>query len=101
MVRGKYKYKSILKMFFVIILSCIMAVTMNNAAMAVVIDVSGHDGLIDWDSAKEHIEGVIIRIGYGNDYAYQDDKQAVQNMDECDQNSAASQWPCCRLYIRH
>ena len=84
MVRGKYKYKSILKMFFVIILSCIMAVTMNNAAMAVVIDVSGHDGLIDWDSAKEHIEGVIIRIGYGNDYAYQDDNQAVQNMDECD-----------------
>ena len=84
MVRGKYKYKSILKMFFVIILSCIMAVTMNNAAMAVVIDVSGHDGLIDWDSAKEHTEGVIIRIGYGNDYAYQDDKQAVQNMDECE-----------------
>lgn len=84
MVRGKYKYKSILKMFFVIILSCIMAVTMNNAAMAVVIDVSGHDGIIDWDSAKEHIEGVIIRIGYGNDYAYQDDKQAVQNMDECE-----------------
>lgn len=84
MVRGKYKYKSILKMFFVIILSCIMAVTMNNAAMAVVIDVSGHDGLIDWDSAKEHIEGVIICIGYGNDYAYQDDKQAVQNMDECE-----------------
>lgn len=84
MVRGKYKYKSILKMFFVIILSYIMAVTMNNAAMAVVIDVSGHDGLIDWDSAKEHIEGVIIRIGYGNDYAYQDDKQAVQNMDECE-----------------
>lgn len=82
MVRGKYK--SILKMFFVIILSCIMAVTVNNAAMAVVIDVSGHDGLIDWDSAKEHIEGVIIRIGYGNDYAYQDDKQAVQNMDECE-----------------
>lgn len=82
MVRGKYK--SILKMFFVIILSCIMAVTMNNAAMAVVIDVSGHDGLIDWDSAKEHIEGVIIRIGYGDDYAYQDDKQAVQNMDECE-----------------
>lgn len=84
MVRGKYKYKSILKMFFVIILSCIMAVTMNNAAMAVVIDVSGNDGLIDWDSAKEHIEGVIIRIGYGDDYAYQDDKQAVQNMDECE-----------------
>lgn len=82
MVRGKYK--SILKMFFVIILSCIMAVTMNNTAMAVVIDVSGHDGLIDLDSAKEHIEGVIIRIGYGNDYAYQDDKQAVQNMDECE-----------------
>jgi GH25 family lysozyme M1 (1,4-beta-N-acetylmuramidase) len=71
-------------MFFVIILSCIMAATMNNTAMAVVIDVSGHDGLIDWDSAKEHIEGVIIRIGYGNDYAYQDDKQAVQNMDECE-----------------
>jgi GH25 family lysozyme M1 (1,4-beta-N-acetylmuramidase) len=84
MVRGKYKYKSILKMFFVIIISCIMAATMNNTAMAVVIDVSGHDGLIDWDSAKEHIEGVIIRIGYGNDYAYQDDKQAVQNMDECE-----------------
>ena len=63
MVRGKYKYKKhIKKCFSLIILSCIMAVTMNNAAMAVVIDVSGHDGLIDWDSAKEHIEGVIIRL---------------------------------------
>lgn len=83
-MRDKYKCKVILKMFFMIILSCIVAVTMSNVTKAVVIDVSDHDGLIDWNSIEEHIEGVIIRIGYGNDYTSQDDKQAIQNMDECE-----------------
>lgn len=73
-----------LKMTFSIVLSIIMAFMMNTAAMAVVIDVSGHDGIIDWDSVDEHIEGVIIRLGYGSDYTSQDDKQAVRNMDACE-----------------
>lgn len=51
---------------------------------AVVIDVSSHDGLIDWNRIEEHIEGVIIRIGYGNDIEGQDDKQAIRNMNECE-----------------
>ncbi len=37
----------IIKMTFSLILSMIMAVMMNITAMAVVIDVSSHDGLID------------------------------------------------------
>ena len=60
-VMKKMRMKSLLKMTFSLILSMIMAVMMNITAMAVVIDVSSHDGLIDWNSVDEHIEGVIIR----------------------------------------
>ena len=83
-VMKKMRMKSLLKMTFSLILSMIMAVMMNITAMAVVIDVSSHDGLIDWNSVDEHIEGVIIRIGYGSDYVSQDDKQAIRNMDACE-----------------
>lgn len=83
-VMKKMRMKSLLKMTFSLILSMIMAVMMNITAMAVVIDVSSHDGLIDWNSVDEHIEGVIIRIGYGSDYVSQDDKQAIRNIDACE-----------------
>lgn len=40
-----------------------------------VIDVSYHNGVIDWNTVKNHIDGAIIRCGYGDDIASQDDKQ--------------------------
>lgn len=48
-----------------------------------VIDVSEHNGRIDWEEARKHIDGVIIRCGYGMDQADQDDKYWKRNADEC------------------
>lgn len=49
-----------------------------------VIDVSHHQGIIDWEKVKgDGVEGVIIRCGYGNDTASQDDRQWKRNADEC------------------
>lgn len=48
-----------------------------------VIDVSYHNGKIDWKTVKGKIDGVIIRCGYGNNLAAQDDPQWKQNADEC------------------
>ena len=47
------------------------------------IDVSVHQGQIDWEKVKKHIDGAIIRCGYGSDYANQDDKRFVQNVEGC------------------
>lgn len=47
------------------------------------IDVSTHQGNIDWQVAKKHIDGVIIRCGYGSDQKSQDDKKFVQNVESC------------------
>ena len=49
-----------------------------------VIDVSKHNGVIDWDTTKENVDGVIIRVGHGNDSTKQDDPQAIRNMEECE-----------------
>ncbi|MFQ7551159.1 MAG: hypothetical protein ACLRMZ_13610 [Blautia marasmi] len=48
-----------------------------------IIDVSEHNGRIDWEEARKHIDGVIIRCGYGMDQANQDDKYWKRNADEC------------------
>ena len=49
------------------------------------IDVSNHNGTIDWDKVKASgVEFAIIRIGYGDDLENQDDVQAVRNMNECE-----------------
>lgn len=41
-----------------------------------VIDVSYHNGIIDWNKVKEDgVDGAIIRCGYGDNIAAQDDKQ--------------------------
>lgn len=48
-----------------------------------VIDVSEHQGVIDWNSVKNQISGAIIRCGYGDNIASQDDKQWQRNADEC------------------
>ena len=48
-----------------------------------IIDVSEHQGTIDWPIVKKQVDGVIIRCGYGDDIASQDDKQWKRNADEC------------------
>ncbi len=48
-----------------------------------VIDVSEHQGIIDWNMVKGNVDGVIIRCGYGDDAVIQDDKQWKRNADEC------------------
>lgn len=48
------------------------------------IDVSEHQGTIDWDKvAKSDVDYVIIRCGYGDDLESQDDKQWARNVRAC------------------
>ena len=49
-----------------------------------IIDVNEHNGLIDWEVTKEHIDGAIIRCGYGSNYECQDDKYFIRNVTECE-----------------
>lgn len=50
------------------------------------IDVSKHQGVIDWDKVKASgkVDFAMIRVGVGSDIASQDDAQAVRNMTECE-----------------
>ena len=49
-----------------------------------VIDVSYHNGTIDWAKVKSSgVDGAIIRCGYGSNLTAQDDKQWKRNADEC------------------
>ena len=45
------------------------------------IDVSYHQGTIDWDKVKKHISFAMIRAGYGNGVI---DKQFERNSSECE-----------------
>ena len=50
-----------------------------------VIDVSEHNGTINWEAVKAAgIQGAIIRCGYGMDITSQDDKQWSRNVAECE-----------------
>lgn len=49
----------------------------------ILIDVSEHQGKIDWEKVMPHIDGAILRCGYGGDYEDQDDEQFRRNADEC------------------
>ena len=49
------------------------------------IDVSEHNGTINWELVKASgINFAIIRCGYGSDYTSQDDKKWVYNVSECE-----------------
>lgn len=48
-----------------------------------IIDVSEYQGKIDWEAVKPHIDGAILRCGYGMDFARQDDSFFRRNADEC------------------
>lgn len=52
-------------------------------AMQKVIDVSYHNGVIDWQRVKDAGYHAIIRCGYGSDFENQDDEQFKRNADEC------------------
>lgn len=52
--------------------------------MIKVIDVSKHNGTIDWEKAKPQINGAIIRLGIGSDQLDQDDPQWARNVSECE-----------------
>ena len=47
------------------------------------IDVSSHQGTIDWSKVKSQIDFAIIRLGYGDNATYQDDKQFFNNVNGC------------------
>ena len=47
------------------------------------IDVSHHQGTIDWDTLAPHIDFAILRCGYGANRTDQDDRQWKNNADAC------------------
>lgn len=47
------------------------------------IDVSSHQGDIDWNNVKNYIDFAILRCGYGVDRTSQDDTKFIRNADEC------------------
>lgn len=49
-----------------------------------VIDVSVHNGFINWDLVKNEIDGAILRCGYGDNITAQDDRQYARNLAECE-----------------
>lgn len=51
--------------------------------MLKLIDVSEHQGKINWEKVKPQIVGAILRCGYGMDQPDQDDEQFKRNADEC------------------
>ena len=58
--------------------------TVSTNEKKTVIDVSEHQGVIDWNKVKSKIDGAIIRCGYGDDITSQDDKQFARNLSECE-----------------
>lgn len=48
------------------------------------IDVSSHNGLLDWNIIKPQIDYAILRVGYGMDIKSQDDSRFERNAAECE-----------------
>ncbi len=55
----------------------------NSLPTAYGIDVSHHQGVIDWDTVAKHIDFAILRCGYGSDLTSQDDRQWKANVEAC------------------
>ena len=55
----------------------------NAVPTAYGIDVSHHQGTIDWDTVAKHIDFAILRCGYGSDSTSQDDRQWRANVEAC------------------
>ena len=52
--------------------------------MSKVIDISQWNGVIDFNTVTNHIDGCIIRCGWGSDIVGQDDTQFARNISECE-----------------
>lgn len=50
------------------------------------IDISKHNGTINWSKVKNNIDFAIIRCGYGMDQTNQDDEQYTNNIRGCIEN---------------
>lgn len=48
------------------------------------VDISYHNGVIDFEKLKNAVDYVIIRCGYGQDKVAQDDEQWGRNVSECE-----------------
>ena len=48
------------------------------------IDVSKHQGVINWEKAKKSIDFAILRCGFGGDYKSQDDIEFFNNVKACE-----------------
>ena len=58
--------------------------TIVNSAVGFGVDVSEHQGNIDWSQVQSSgVTYAILRCGYGSDYSNQDDKQFPRNVQEC------------------
>lgn len=53
-------------------------------ATGVGIDVSYHQGQIDWDQVAPQIDFALLRCGYGDDESYQDDSFFLTNAQACE-----------------
>lgn len=51
------------------------------------VDISYHNGVVDFEKLKNAVDYVIIRCGYGQDDVSQDDKQWERNVSECERLS--------------
>lgn len=51
------------------------------------IDVSSHNGNIDWGKVKSQIDFAIIRLGYGDNIDRQDDSYFINNVNGCINNN--------------
>lgn len=51
---------------------------------SIVVDVSVHNGHIDWSQAKKTVTGAIIRCGFGMDMPEQDDRLWADNVTGCE-----------------
>lgn len=58
-------------------------IKLRDMSELVLIDVSEHQGVINWEKAAGEIDGAIIRCGYGQNKTSQDDKQFRRNVSEC------------------
>ena len=47
------------------------------------IDISKHNGTVDFEKIKKSQDFVIIRLGYGSDKTSQDDGQYTRNIEQC------------------
>lgn len=60
--------------------------TVSGKARIFGIDISKHNGIIDWATVKKHVDFAILRVGYGDNIASQDDTMWATNVAACEKN---------------